>query len=236
MGVNQLRGEWEPISWEWSGGMVLGGSVDEVGEQSVHGGKGGSEWGLWSIEREKTAERGCINEVNGGWEKMKVSLDSGAIDWVTNKETGKAFKIRETETSKAGLGYRAANGTKIENYGERVVEGFTEGWEPVAVAMQIAEVNKTLGSAFRMNQCGNVIVLDGENSYFVNKATGKKTRMYQENGQFVFNIWTKAPGKDVDNERGVTRRVPVKIKNRFEALGENDDVAMDFIGQDKGRK
>ena len=70
----------------------------------------------------------------------------------------------------------------------------------------------------------------------MNKATGKKTRIYQENGQFVFNIWTKAPGKDVDNERGVTRRVPVKIKNRFEALGEDDDVAMDFIGQDKGRK
>ena len=148
---------------------------------------------------ERTVERGCINEVSGGWEKIKVSLDAGAIDWVTNKETAKAFKIRETETSKAGLGYRAANGTKIENYGERVVEGFTEGWEPVAVAMQIAEVNKTLGSAFRMN-------------------------------------WTKVPGKDVENERGISRRTPLKTKSRFEALGESDDMEMDFIGQDKGRK
>ena len=48
--------------------------------------------------------------------KIKVSLDSGAIDWVTDKETAKGFKTRETEMSKAGLGYRVANGTKIENY------------------------------------------------------------------------------------------------------------------------
>ena len=54
--------------------------------------------------------------------------------------------------------------------------------------MQVAEVNKTLGSAFRMSQCGNVNVLDGGNAYFSNKATGKKTKIYQENGQFVFNV------------------------------------------------
>ena len=142
-----------------------------------------------------------------------MSLDSGAIHWVTNKDTARAFKIREAEASKAGLGYRAANGTKIENYGERVVEGYTEEWEPVAVAMQIAEVNKTLGSAFRMNQCGNVIVLDGHNSYFVNKNTGKRTKIMQENGQYVFNIWTKAPSREIDATKGNVRRLLVKTQN-----------------------
>ena len=131
----------------------------------------------------------------------------------------------------------------------------------MAVAMQVAEVNKTLGSAFRMNQCGNVIVLDGDNSYFVNKGTGRKTKIYQENGQFVFNIWTKAPGRDMESERGTYRRdssgdrtqlrtgrdidgdkghlrtrQPVRTSNRFEVLGEGDDMDMDFMGQEKGRR
>ena len=34
------------------------------------------------------------------------------------QELRKAFPIRETKASKAGLNYKAANGTVVKNYGE----------------------------------------------------------------------------------------------------------------------
>ncbi len=83
----------------------MGWLVDEITEHKTEFGG----WKLYSIEKEKTVTTGKINEVSGGWEKIKGSLDSGAIYCVTNKETTKAPKKRKTEASKAGLGYRAAD-------------------------------------------------------------------------------------------------------------------------------
>ncbi len=48
------------------------------------------------------------------------------IDTVGPKEIAKAFKMRENAMSKRGLGYVAANGSKIKNYGEKRIVGYTE--------------------------------------------------------------------------------------------------------------
>ncbi len=51
----------------------------------------------------------CIGSLNvikdhtqwvGEWEQIRVSIDSGAIDSVCNKSTGKMFSIKETAMSK----------------------------------------------------------------------------------------------------------------------------------------
>ena len=59
---------------------------------------------------EKKDEKG-VNEINvkGMWEVIPVKLDSGAFDWVFNPKSAQAFKLEETESSKAGLNFTAAN-------------------------------------------------------------------------------------------------------------------------------
>jgi hypothetical protein len=169
---------WE--TWNWnSSSMNLGNPAD----------KGNASIGLIEMAVNSVQE---VCTVEGNWEKIKVNLDSGAIDWVTNPGTAKALKTKETAASREGRGYRAANGTPIRNYGEKVIDGFTSSGDKVQVAMQVADVNKTLGSAFRMNQCGMVIVIDGDDSYFRDSRTGKITKVKMENGQYVFDIWVKA--------------------------------------------
>ena len=39
-------------------------------------------------------------------------------------------------------------------------------------------------------------MLDGEESYIENKMTGKKTKIYLENGQYVFYMWVKKREED----------------------------------------
>ena len=65
------------------------------------------------------------NEVNAtakqekGWERIRVQVDSGAIDHVMPKDVAKGFEIRQTTASSRGQGYSVANGTRIKNHGEK---------------------------------------------------------------------------------------------------------------------
>ena len=110
-----------------------------------------------------------------GWEKIRIQIDSGAVDTVGPKSAGKAFYIKPTKASKAGKHYIAANGSTIKNYGERIITGETDNHIKVCMPMQVADVKKVLMSTHKMNETGLKVILDGENSFFVEKGTGEST-------------------------------------------------------------
>ncbi len=89
---------------------------------------------------EKTIQKtkGEVNEVRAspGWERLRIRVDSGAIDTVGPKEITGAFKMWETEMSKRGIGYVAANGSGIKNYGEKKIVGYTDDGEGLSMKVQ----------------------------------------------------------------------------------------------------
>jgi hypothetical protein len=131
-------------------------------------------------------------------------------------------KMHDTNASLAGKCYSAANGSPIRNFGEKTLKGYTVDGQPFSMSVQCAEVKRTLGSVYRMNQGGNMVILDGKNSYMVNKKTGARTPIREENGQFAMYIWVKDPEV---NSVAMPCSVPVKQTvptcNRFEALAVN---------------
>ena len=83
-----------------------------------------------SIQKVKRTEKmteDVILNVSGNWEKITFTGDSGAVDHVITKDAAKAFNVIETNASRNGLTYRAANGTPIKNYGEKKVNRPDEG-------------------------------------------------------------------------------------------------------------
>jgi hypothetical protein len=112
---------------------------------------------------------------------------------VTPPSTAKYFPILETEASRRGLDYRAANGTKIKNHGARSVQGISSEFKQMNMIMNVADVKKTLASAFQIVAAGNKVVLDLDYSYIVDKTTGDKTTITVENGEFNFDLWVPAP-------------------------------------------
>ena len=139
---------------------------------------------ICSVERVIKKTKGEVNEVRAtpGWERVRVQIDSGAIDTVGPKEIARAFEMKETEMSKRGIGYVAANGSSVENYGEKKIVGYTDDGESVSMRVQRADVKKVLCSAHKMNPGGNVVALDGGRSYTQNKENGQKTRINYEEG------------------------------------------------------
>ena len=90
---------------------------------------------IGSVERVIKKTKGDVNEVRAtpGWERVRVQIDSGAVDTVGPKEIARAFEMKETEMSKRGIGYVAANGSSIKNYGEKKIVGYTDDGESVSM-------------------------------------------------------------------------------------------------------
>ena len=126
---------------------------------------------LGSVDKGK--EHRIMSLQKGKWERIRMQVDSGAIDTVVPKDMGASVPMKPTLVSKLGIDYVAANGTKIGNHGEWMIRGVTDEGSSVKMAMQVADVNKPLGSVYRMNQAGNKVVFDGEWSYVENKKSGR---------------------------------------------------------------
>ena len=142
--------------------------------------------------------------------------------------------MRSTPASRAGKTYMAANGSKIENYGEKKVVGYTDDWTGISMTMQCADVRKTLASAHRMNQGGNKVVLDGTNSYIYHKAAGSTTPITYEDGQYVFYMWVPKDRKSA----GIEGRKIIST-NRYAALAVDDEDMSGnpgFLGGARARK
>jgi hypothetical protein len=180
------------------------------------------------VERDFQGLKGEVNEIRPTpvWEKIRVQIDSGAIDTVGPKEIARAFEMKETLMSKRGIGFIAANGSNIKNYGEKKIVGYTDDGEGVSLRIQCADVKKVLGSAHKMNLGGNVVVLDGERSYMQNKETGKKTRINYENGQYVMHVWVPAKETMIKEESD-----KVLKGNKFATLATEHEEERGFTRQ-----
>ena len=106
---------------------------------------------------------------------ITVTADSGAADHVAPKNVASHLKMQETEASRQGVKYVAANGQKIANVGQKTIQGVTDEGMPLGMTWQIAEVKKPLASIGRMCDAGNVAVFTKSGGYVVPQEILSKT-------------------------------------------------------------
>ena len=125
----------------------------------------------------------------GQWEKVSMVADSGAVDHVVPATVAQWVSIEETPASKAGMCYRGPDNTKIPNYGQKSVAGFTGDWQPIEMKWQVAGVKKGLGSIPKMVESNNTVVFSKNRSFIRNDKTGTVTELKMINGTYEFDIW-----------------------------------------------
>ena len=94
-----------------------------------------------------------------------MKIDSGAIDTVMPPSVAQHCPIIETDMSKNGPGFRAANGTAIRHFGERSLNGLSDQVQPLGMKAQVADVKSTLGSVNQMLKAGNIVHFESGNCY-----------------------------------------------------------------------
>ena len=114
-------------------------------------------------------------------------MDSGAEASVWPASSIAWHNVYETEDSGKGIGFVAANGTRMENYGGTRVK-FEKDGKLKAMDFQVTDCKKPLASVAKIIERGNRVVFDEDGSYILNKATGEKIQLERERGTFVMVV------------------------------------------------
>ena len=153
-------------------------------------------------------------EENQRWQFMPYPLvvDSGAAETVLPSDWFEHHKLWESEGSKSGMVYTAANGGELPNEGEkRLFLATVDGDHLKRMDVQVTNVNKALGSVSRMVKNGHRVVFDqdewGDNcSYIESRTSGEKMWLRERNGVYVLDVMVGPPSyKGEVDERGRPR-------------------------------
>ena len=137
-----------------------------------------------------------VIDAMGKWEALKdgITIDSGAAENVMPKKCCERFEVKESEGSRLGVHYVAANGDLMPNEGERKVEFVTDHGEQLNMTFQVSDsIRKPLGAVSKICSKGNVVVFDDAGSYILNKQSGNYTPIEQRNGVYVVDAWLFQP-------------------------------------------
>ena len=144
----------------------------------------------------------------GEWERIPVKLDSGAVDTVMPPDVGQYFNLIETDLSKNGPGFNAANGSHIAHYGKRKIRGMNDEYRALNMTAQVAGVKNTLMSVYQVLLAGNAVHFETGNSYIENTWTGSRTPIIEKHGSFEIGLWVPKSGKKSKPTSSPTNNVP----------------------------
>ena len=139
----------------------------------------------------------------GGWEKIDLTLDSGAAETVGNKESVRNVKVRR-DNGREGVNYRAANVTTMPNYGEQRLEWESLDGQKGGINIQITDTTKVLASVGKICEAGNRVVFEPDGGYVERIKDGSRTRFAKQGSVYVLEMWVRARNSE-DQIAGVEK-------------------------------
>ena len=158
-----------------------------------------------------TDERAERNSADGKQKQTKlklkkgITMDSGAGNNVMPRRMViKKSEIRESEGSRRGVHYVAANDGRIPNEGEYDLNFSTVEGQEQCLTFQIAEVNKALCAVSNLVDNGFRVVFDKnmktnqDTSHMLHKETGVATRYRRSRNVWVLDAFVDGENNNKD--------------------------------------
>ena len=149
------------------------------------------------VEDDSSDEEGgeqLVCNMNGSnWESLPfpIIVDSGACASVMPTQWCEHVPLKSTPQSQAGQFFRAANGQKIHNHGEKVVSMMTREGSMRDMRFTVCDVSKALGSVSQMCKVGHRVVFnppwDPDGSYIQHIETGECMWLEEKDGLYMLN-------------------------------------------------
>jgi hypothetical protein len=137
-----------------------------------------------------------INALQGEKKKSKITIDSGAEESVWPIDQVDEGDLVETEASRNDIGFVAANGARMKNYGALKVDFENEG-KAMQMNFHATSVKKPLAAVCRITDCGNKVCFGPkpEDNFILNVVTQERIYMKRERGTYVLEIDLKDANK-----------------------------------------
>ena len=163
----------------------LGGGCYVVGKDTGDG-------NIHPVMVERDVKPGWRTNKGTHWD-IQLAVESGAVTSVVPKNLIPGASYRENEKSRAGLHYRVANGGRIPNRGEVVIEGKVGSNQPIKLIGQVTDVEKPLMSTKEIVLAGNRVVHELNNDYIENLRSGKRVPIQNVGGEYTITVSVKKP-------------------------------------------
>ena len=139
------------------------------------------------------------------WEALPcpVVVGSGASASVMPEEWCPHVPTTATRESEQGEYFRAANGNKIYNQGQKLVTMMSQDGAQRDMRFTICDVSKALASVSQMCRAGSTVVFNPpwnpEGSYIQHIDTGERLWLREENGLYMFDVRVAPTHKQISN-------------------------------------
>ena len=137
---------------------------------------------------------------------LKVVLDSGAGAHVVNKSSCPGYTVRESEMSKAGAAFLGADGGRIKNYGEVLLNIMTKdargNERPVTSKFEVADVTRALWSVGVICDSGLKVDFDADKASVRDPSGREVCIFYRVNGLYVADVKVENPLHEDFQRRG----------------------------------
>jgi hypothetical protein len=131
---------------------------------------------------------GAVSGEMRGGRVIEAVVDSGAVHSVTPPSLFPG-RVSPSPWSRAGRGYRAANGTGIKNLGQVLVSFSTAEGHKCGIPFQVAEVEQPLLSVAHLTAAGNRVELGHADGKVVNTLTGKSIALERRGGVYILRMF-----------------------------------------------
>lgn len=123
-----------------------------------------------------------------GSRRGRITIDSGAAESVMPASEVPEVPIKESEGSRRGVNYVAANGSKMPNLGEKNIRFSTKDGTRSGIVFQITHTRKPLASVSKIVKKGNSVTFSPEGSHILNLRTGRKIDIEEANGTYYIDV------------------------------------------------
>ncbi len=189
---------------EWNLGGTIASLTPWVQAPARRGRRGGRTWrtldaaptpvqntfsGLNSLLDDAEVLLGAVAlDKRSGGRVVEAVVDSGAVHCVAPPRLFPG-KVVPSAWSRAGRGYRAANGTGIKNLGQVDVPFATAEGQKCKIQFQVAEVEQALLSVSCLTSAGNLVQLGDSDGNVVNLKTGRTIALERRGGVYIMKMF-----------------------------------------------
>ena len=142
----------------------------------------------------------ALERFSAAYRVLEAVVDSGAEESVAPP---KMFPgpLQPSKMSVAGQRYRAANGSRIPNLGQKAVKYRTAEGHMCGMGFQIAEVERPLIAVSQLTQAGNSVTLRKDDGEIVHDQTGRKIALTRKDGVYIMKMWVPARGAQGEGDK-----------------------------------
>ena len=155
----------------------------------------------------------AIGEEQGkkeGWQRVPLTVDSGACDTVADSRSFPGYPFQETEASRAGSAFSTAAGDPNPHLGETEIVACIGGGDIRTIRTQCSTVAKPMFSVKQMIEACQFVRFCEAGGFILDTHIGKVDWLREGNGNYILDTWLVPHEKskslvDAMNDKGVQR-------------------------------